>query len=140
MSYFPDLSPYKYLGGDPDRDTEVVNVGWLDDAHAFEKGPVADEIRARLKQMCLFETARQTRGFHTCHFCSPPGLDPPPRLFGLEIVGGQRRLGSAEIRVKGVDKRVYAAPDLIYHYITEHSYQPPAEFLEAVQKSIASAP
>jgi len=27
---------------------------------------------------------------------------------------------------------VYAAPDLIYHYVVEHHYCPPDEFIQAV--------
>ena len=41
-------------------------------------------------------------------------------------------LSSTEIRVVGRDKRVYASPALICHYIATHGYQPPREFIEAV--------
>jgi hypothetical protein len=41
------------------------------------------------------------------------------------------RGGSAEIRVVGVG-RVYAAPDLIGHYVEAHGYCPPEEFIAAV--------
>jgi hypothetical protein len=41
-------------------------------------------------------------------------------------------LGSAEIRVPGSGGRIYAAPDLIYHYVEAHGYRPPDEFVEAV--------
>lgn len=137
MAYFPDLSPYEYLAGDPECHAELVNVGWLDQAYAYEKGPVAGEMSERVKQICLFEATRQTRGFHRCQFCSLPVLSSTPKqIFGTAIVAGQRRLGSAEIRVKGAGRTVYAVPDLIYHYITEHSYRPPAEFLDAVARSM----
>ena len=39
--------------------------------------------------------------------------------------------GSAEIRVRGAN-RVYAAPELVYHYVVAHQYKPPREFIEAV--------
>lgn len=46
-------------------------------------------------------------------------------------------LGSAEIRVKAKDGRIYAAPNLIYHYVAEHDYDPPKEFIEALlQRSL----
>jgi hypothetical protein len=43
-------------------------------------------------------------------------------------------LGDAEIRVGGENGIVYAAPTLICHYIHEHGYRPPDEFLAAVGK------
>ena len=132
MSYFPDLSLYTYMGGDPSPDREVVNVGWLDHAYPFEKGSAASDVCERLKEICLLDTARKTRGFHLCQFCPLPSSYWPPLL----LVGREKGLGSAEIRVKGAGKRVYACPDLIYHCVTEHSYRPPVEFLEAVRSTI----
>jgi hypothetical protein len=41
-------------------------------------------------------------------------------------------LGSAEIRVISNTGVIYAAPNLIYHYVHAHSYAPPAGFVEAV--------
>ncbi|WP_199758054.1 hypothetical protein [Micromonospora sp. Llam0] len=29
---------------------------------------------------------------------------------------------------------MFAAPSLIWHYVTAHSYRPPAEFIEAVEQ------
>jgi len=47
---------------------------------------------------------------------------------------GQETLevGFAEIRVFGRNGKIYAAPNLIYHYVTAHSYRPPDEFIQAV--------
>ena len=42
-------------------------------------------------------------------------------------------LGSAEIRVKGINGKIYAAPNLIYHYIKDCGYLPPREFLDALE-------
>jgi len=44
-------------------------------------------------------------------------------------------LGSAEVRVQGVDGTVFLAPDLVFHYVTEHGYLPPPSFLEALVAS-----
>jgi hypothetical protein len=125
MPYFPDLTPYEFLGGDPGASS--LNIGWLDKEHTFNQGPVEQDICKRIRQMCLFELARQTRGFHGCPLCLQP-------LFGTPVPGETVLLGSAEIRVKGASGIMYAAPNLIYHYITEHAYQPPAEFMEAVRE------
>jgi hypothetical protein len=44
-------------------------------------------------------------------------------------------LGDAEVRVTGRDGKVYAAPNLLYHYIEKHGYKPPDEFVEALMAS-----
>jgi len=47
--------------------------------------------------------------------------------------GKRLLLGSAEIRAFSETKEVYAAPNLIYHYVSVHKYRPPECFLEAVR-------
>ena len=44
-------------------------------------------------------------------------------------------LGSQEIRILGSDGIIYAAPNLIYHYVVDHNYLPPKEFIEALINS-----
>jgi hypothetical protein len=41
-------------------------------------------------------------------------------------------VGSAEIRVDGLSGQRYASPDMIIHYVEEHGYAPPADFVEGV--------
>jgi hypothetical protein len=41
-------------------------------------------------------------------------------------------LGSAEIRVFGPRGKIYAAPNLLFHYVTAHHYKPPNEFVQAL--------
>ena len=68
------------------------------------------------------------RGFHLCELChgSPPDA-------ALHWRGGEKiLLGSAEIRVFGLNGVVYAAPNMIYHYVLTHRYCPPLEFIRAV--------
>jgi hypothetical protein len=43
-------------------------------------------------------------------------------------------VGNGEIRV-GSDGITYAAPVLIVHYIKDHGYLLPAQFLEAIDKA-----
>jgi len=43
MTYFPDLSPYKYRTFQPHLDPKLLNVGWLDRSVPFNKGPVGQE-------------------------------------------------------------------------------------------------
>jgi hypothetical protein len=50
----------------------------------------------------------------------------------LEFEGEVLKLGSAEIRVFGRSGVIYAAPNLIFHYVKDHAYRPPREFIDAV--------
>jgi hypothetical protein len=42
-------------------------------------------------------------------------------------------LGDAEMRVFGPKGRIYAAPNMLYHYVRVHHYKPPDEFLQALK-------
>lgn len=129
MSYYQDLTPYEYLHARPDN--HVLNIGWLDASYPYQKGSVSDEILGAILKICE-NPVSQTRGFHVCPFCKYPTLGVIVQTSGKQIT-----LGTAEIRVTGESARVYAAPDLIYHYMKDHEYLPPNEFLQAVT-SIAS--
>lgn len=45
---------------------------------------------------------------------------------------GEFVVGHAEIRVQGPSGRRYASPDMIIHYVQEHGYQPPQDFIDGV--------
>lgn len=123
MTYYSDLSPYVYSK----VETSTVNVGWLDSSHPFPTGKVTDEFLARLWLYCA-KPVHPAKGFHECPFCVPP-------LVPIEATRGKETLllGAAEIRVLGSNKK-YAAPNLVYHYIVEHEYLPPEEFIQAVME------
>lgn len=105
---------------------EPIRVGWLDRCQTFTQGPTDGTFLGKLKALYNFRV-RQTRGFHVCPFCEE-------RRFGLpvEMNGKMLMLGSAEIEVADESGSIYAAPDLIYHYIVDHGYLPPPEFIRAV--------
>ena len=108
--YFPDLSPYAYIGVEP----STLTVGWLDAEHPLAVGESSSQFIDRLRPF-LLTPVKQTRGFHRCPFCS----DPMAR-------------SSAEIRVVSTSGVTYAAPALILHYVEAHKYLPPAAFVAAV--------
>lgn len=127
--YYPDLSSYSFLKDDPYMPEEVpcpLNVGWLDIKHTFETETPSEELLEALFDKCT-QPVNKTRGYDKCQFCKS-------RAFGLETARKDKSLvlGSAEIRVRGKDGEVYAAPDLIYHYVAEHHYKPPQEFIDAL--------
>ena len=147
MTYFPDLSPYRYgfepvpwsAAGPPGVEPEVLywwpgngldegafavpelNVGWLDPSHPFPRGTLPAELVAKLDGICRASRCQVTRGRHHCGFCD----DLAAR-------------GSAEIRIPG-DGVVYAAPTLVGHYVAAHGYLPPADFVRALRECDGAA-
>ncbi len=49
--------------------------------------------------------------------------------------GDRIDLGYAEIRVFGQRGKIYAAPNMLYHYVTVHHYKPPDSFVQALKHS-----
>ncbi len=122
--YLEDLSPYAYLGRE--SNPHVLAVGWLDEEHPFPKGAVPGNILVTILA-CCFKPVNQTRGFH-----QSPFLKFSPIGYPIDFNGKKMMLGSAEIRVPGLNGKSYAAPNLIYHYIKDCGYLPPKELLDAL--------
>ena len=124
--FYPELSSYEYGGA---KEPNVHNIGWLDANHTFEHGTVPEEALSNLLRLSA-SPVNKTRGWHTCPFCHAP----PPITIRLDTRTIQ--MGDAEVRVTGGDGQVYAAPNLLYHYIEKHGYKPPEEFVEALIASL----
>ena len=122
--YYPDLTPYCYI--EHKRALNVLNVGWLDIQYPFLRKKASEELLDTLFERCLHFVNR-TRGYQECQFRPVP-------TFGVEVFrhGASTTLGSAEIWVETTDGKIYAAPNLIYHCVVEHDYDPPTEFVEAL--------
>ena len=141
MAYFPDLAPYSYAR---QSHTGVVHVGWLDGAHSFPRGKVDHRLIEKMKMLAT-KPVELYRGKHTCEVCVQPEdvvnaltankstLDFKSRL-AIWAKWADQRSGNGEIRVAS-DGITYAAPVLIVHYIEEHGYLPPAQFLGAIDKA-----
>jgi hypothetical protein len=125
MTYYADMTPYEYFD-----EPNTVNIGWLDPPHPFPTGDVTLDFLDRLFALCQLPV-KKTRGYHQCQLCTKPE-------YPIRVRRGQHDLclGSAEIRVTTADGKRYAAPDLIYHYVTAHNYKPPGEFIRAVMQEI----
>ena len=125
MSYFEDSTEYQYENREKDGS---VNIGWLDINHSYATGEVTTEFIDKLWIYLSFPI-NIYRGFHSCELCKKSTNDSVPTVF---YKGEQREVGFHEIRVFSHNKKVYAAPTLIFHYIVEHQYKPPDEFIDAV--------
>jgi len=126
MTYFEDLSEYSYFARYHRRGTK--NVGWLGQGYAFPKDVPSEEMLDLLWSFCSISVV-QTRGIHQCELC-----ESPRTVYAIRN-GTRFKLGSAEIRVFGRLGDIYAAPNLIYHYVRSHQYQLPNEFLSALNES-----
>ena len=125
MAFYQDLSLYCYEESGVRPGTQ--NIGWIEAKGPFPKGDASHAFLKRLWQFCKVAVV-QTRGFHVCDLCNMPE-DVVPRL---EFEGETLKLGSAEIRVIGKGGLIYAAPNLIFHYVRDHRYKPPQAFVDAV--------
>ncbi len=128
----PDLTPYKLSQADQFIGLEPVAVGFLNGRPTYPQGQPPAQFVAQLFQFCqphrwvnVLPTSRP------CPFCPTP---VPP----LEANGQTHQWGTAEIRVIG-EEDIFAAPTLIYHYVTVHHYLPPTEFITAVLSGPAPA-
>lgn len=123
MAYYKDLSVYSYLSN---IEKETLNVGWLEGEHEYPQGDVTEKFILALWEYIKYPVNR-TRGLH-----SNITLDGDVKYFMAKYQGYNILLGSAEIRVVDTNNIVYAAPNLILHYVINHHYMPPQSFIDAV--------
>jgi hypothetical protein len=127
MTYFADLSAYEYWPGLPNG----LNIGWLSPDHSFPRGAVSLAFAHEMMLLGEGKVENVTRGVHVCEFCQAP-VDLIQADPHYQDVWELFRSGNGELHVKGNAGVVYCAPALIVHYVSEHQYQPPQEFVEAV--------
>ena len=135
VTYFADLSPYSFLLNGPNdhfvEQPDAVNIGWLGAGHEFPVGQTPEWLVPGLLKLVAHDLVNLTRGFHQCHMCEHPYWPP----MEAEFNGEQQMLGNGEIRVRGADGTLYAAPSLIAHYVAEHAYLPPDGFIDAIREA-----
>jgi hypothetical protein len=123
--YFADLTPYQYMISQPLP--QVLNIGWLSPDYPYATGDCDPDVSRLLEVHHEALWANQTRGYNGCHFCPDPYVDPT-----LDNEHGRFVLGSSELWVPTAGETIFAAPSLVIHYLREHGYSPPAEFVAAV--------
>ncbi|WP_413162251.1 hypothetical protein ACL6C3_25220 [Capilliphycus salinus ALCB114379] len=117
MTYFPDLTPHSYTMRFEEKG--VLNVGWLGEGQPFKTGSTSVDFRNALKTLCE-NPIHLHRGCHQCEYCPPQSSN------------NWTKIGNGQIRIRGEDGLWYVAPTMIYHYVYEHNYHPPDEFINAV--------
>jgi hypothetical protein len=120
MAWYADFEHLDYFDGFADVDTTMLRaVGWLAHGHEFKQSGV--DLAAVDKLSTLLVSPWQPDRFlggHRCDICPGSGHVRPPTGFNNLFVPAE--------------KCVYVAPELLLHYIKEHRYKPPDEFIRAV--------
>lgn len=129
--YIKDLDPYCYdLGGRVVRNTACV--GWLEHVvpPPIEKSPSREsELGKTLLELGRRWAVNRYRGTHYCTICPVPADEFILREDGEKPL----LLGAAELWIPSADRKiVFVAPDLVFHYLVDHGYVPPADFVLAV--------
>jgi hypothetical protein len=126
--YYPDNSIYCYKVY---KNPNLKRIGWLDVAKPYAYGRAQPEIEDILWEYCK-TTLNEWRGHHSCTLCPSSSSR---NILVLERNGERVELGSDEIVVLGLEGKVFICPNLIFHYVRDHGYSPPYDFLAAVAKS-----
>jgi hypothetical protein len=118
MSWFPDMGNETMVAAGE----HVRAVGWLASNQPYVRGRVMAEFVARLREFARLANDSADAlyfgafgGFHTCEFCGQ--------------VHDSRNLG---VPSSGL---LFVAPAMVAHYVEQHGYAPPAEFVAAVTAS-----
>ncbi len=138
MSYFSDFSKYSYHPNGIRPRTynigwcvgpRIYKIRWFDGKTEFRRQTAPEYILQTLWDFCKVSVV-QMRGMHVCDLCD----EKKPII----VQRNQERLllGSAEIRVFSNLGDIYAAPNLIYHYVLIHEYKLPDKFVEALTEGV----
>jgi hypothetical protein len=128
--HFEDRSNYSYYLKKPVNN--VFNIGWLESDKEFSKGEVNKLILDKLAEILTSKNdvdvhVNWTRSLDPCALTGCTDIS-------MSNEGKEIFLGGSEIWLPSIHKGNYfAAPSLIYHYIQEHEYLPPKEFLDSIE-------
>jgi hypothetical protein len=112
--YYPDLTNYEYS---PPPLPNVLNIGWLEHPFQFPQGNIDEHLIKKLTQVTR---VNYWSGKHSCQFCK-------------DMAPADRAMGTGELWIQGEGNIIYVAPSLIVHYMRDHDYCPPEEFIHAVE-------
>ena len=127
-TYISDLAPYPITEIDRSHKYDLVAIGWLNPVYDYPVGDVSIDFSIRIERFCTKPLIR-TFGAEFCSLC---GVE---EVVQIQLQSGKKftLYGANEIRILSLDRsKVYAAPDILLHYIVYHYYAPPQEFIDAV--------
>ncbi len=128
--YFNDLSSYSYyLDGEVNA---IKNIGWIHYGKPYTTGSTPSSFKNKIesifidKKKCDY-TFNLIRSNSPCNLCN--------KEIYLNNGRWDDPLGICEILIPSLeDGKFYASPSLIIHYIKEHNYAPPQEYIDSVMQ------
>lgn len=130
MTHYEDLSPYRYVKESIPPGVSAVNVGWLEPGEGYAMGDVPEGFIDALAIVVRDNRQMKMRGWHSCQLPHIGYEESYP--ITVDVGGRKVSLGGAEVRVVAKSGEWMIAPDLVLHYVSNHSYKPPTDFIEAV--------
>ena len=125
MTWIPDLSSYAFIIHAP----FVRAIGWLGRGQPFPTGAVPADFVARLTEIARRADSSELAygfgrfmGYHTCDICPSQPRDNESAI---------RHSGLRNLAVP-FGPLLFVCPELVDHYVREHGYRPPPEFITAV--------
>ena len=95
-----------------------IAVGYLDITEEYQKDPVSQNFINKLRIIWSTGGSLGSLGHHECEFCIDEGN-----------YEGRAKSSSEKILRDEENKIEYRFPQMIFHYIEEHGYQPPEDFI-----------
>lgn len=111
------------------KDQELIAIGWLGENSDFNRRRTPKGFLDELWRFVI-NSRVGTLGIHPCALCGTE----PLTFVTVEHQNQKMHLGSSHTYVVGRDK-IFIMPNLIFHYMRDHQYKPPHEFIEAVLDS-----
>ncbi len=117
------LNKYAIENNYPTLNYKSVAIGYLDITEEYEKGPVSQNFINKLKQAWSTGLLLSSMGHHDCEFCIDEGNYK------------DRAMSSSEKTIIDEENNIeYKFPEMIFHYIEKHGYQPPEDFVLFILK------
>ena len=132
--YFKDHTYYNYKLNKPLE--MIVNIGWLSSEHFYEMGDTEPKFIEKLTEIIIsndiynykFNKIRCNAPCNLCRECIEL-----PYINKRRNVLMDMPLGHSELLIPSqVNNQYYASPGLILHYIRDHYYKPPQEYIDSV--------
>lgn len=142
---YPDLAPHITVSENPQV---LLNVGWLDGCFEYQQGATDFNLMLKLLTLTLFNLDQRpiAKQFgrhqhprnivvHTNHRQGSP-FNCPYCHIPIQLIDDQSRvmyLGRNDMHLPNADRSIiFRFPTLLYHYMIEHNYLPPVDFLNAL--------
>ena len=132
--YFKDHTYYNYYVNKPLE--MIINIGWLSYEHFYEMGDTEPEFIEKLTEIIIsddiydykFNRIRCNAPCNLCRECIEIPYINKKRNALMDMP-----LGHSELLIPSqVNNQYYASPGLILHYIRDHYYKPPQEYIDSV--------